>query len=212
MAGDYTGCLLFGLIMIREKAKEWLGDLYEEYIKIIDTQPTSTYTEKHHILPKSLFPEFENEVSNLVDLDFVDHLRAHEVLTKTNEPKMYFAFFMMASTTKEEFESLSDLEKFDMYKLYAKAREETIKLKSEWGKSRVGKLNNFYGKRQTDYAKKIASETHKGKKLSAEHTISFGQAQTGVPKRKVECPHCHKMIGYHLINRWHNDNCKMRGE
>lgn len=197
--------------MIKEKAKEWLGDLYDDYIKVINTKPMATYTEKHHILPKSIFPEFENDPENLVELDFMDHLKAHEILTKTKEPKMYFAFFMMISTSKPEFDDLSEQEKYELYKLYAKAREESIRLKSEWGKSRVGKLNNFFGKKQSEYAKIIASQTHKGKKLSSEHTISFGQAQKGVPKRKLQCPHCQKMVPYNLINRWHNDNCKMRG-
>lgn len=198
--------------MIREKAKEWLGELYDEYINIINKTPISTYTEKHHILPKSLFPEFENDLDNLVELDFMDHLKAHEVLTKTKEPKMYFAFFMMVNTSKAEYDELSEDEKISLYKLYAKAREEAIRLKSEWGKSRIGSLNNFFGKKQSEYAKKIASQTHKGKKLSKEHTVSFGQAQKGIPKRKVECPHCHQMVPYNLINRWHNDNCKMRGQ
>lgn len=197
--------------MIKEKAKEWLGELYDDYIKIIDTKPESSYTEKHHILPKSLFPEFENDVENLVELDFIDHLKAHEILTKTKEPKMYFAFFMMVSTSKAEFETLSEEEKHKLYKLYVKSREESIRLKSEWGKTRIGKLNNFFGKKQSEYAKQRASETHKGKKLSKEHTKSFGQAQKGIPKRKIECPYCHKLVGYHVINRWHNDNCKMRG-
>jgi hypothetical protein len=30
----------------------------------------------------------------------------------------------------------------------------------------------------------------------------------GVPKEKVKCPHCTKMGGIGIMNRWHFDNCK----
>jgi len=29
-------------------------------------------------------------------------------------------------------------------------------------------------------------------------------------KIKVECPHCKRMIAKTMINRWHNDNCKLK--
>lgn len=30
----------------------------------------------------------------------------------------------------------------------------------------------------------------------------------GVPRRKVQCVHCQKMVGINAINRYHTDNCK----
>ncbi|AZV00952.1 homing endonuclease [Escherichia phage vB_EcoM_005] len=195
--------------MIEEKVGLWLGDLTDEYLAVVSKPPKTEYTEKHHILPRSLFPEYENTPENIVSIDVLDHLEAHAILAKTKDPKMILAFWIMFSSSERRNLNLSEEE---LKIKYEEARIEMKRVKSAWGKTRIGELNPFFGKHHGEYAKKRASETHKGKKLSAEHTVSFGQAQTGVPKRKVECPHCHKMIGYHLINRWHNDNCKMRGE
>ena len=193
--------------MIYDKVGTWLGDLADEYLSVVTKPPKTKYTEKHHILPKSLFPEYETVPENIVSLDILDHLNAHEILAKTKDPKMIMAFWIMFSSSKRRKLDLSN----DELKIkYEKARIEMKRVKSEWGKSRVGKLNPFFGKHHGEYAKRRVSETHKGKKLSKEHTKSFGQAQKGVPKRKVECPHCHQMIPYNLINRWHNDNCKFK--
>lgn len=193
--------------MIREKVGIWLGDLSDEYLAVVTKPPKTKHTEEHHILPRSLFPEYANTPENIVSLDILDHLEAHEILAQTNEPKMIMAFWIMFSSSKRRN---LDLNEHDLRLKYEEARIEMAKVKSEWGKTRVGELNSFFGKTQTDLQKKRASETHKGKKLSSEHAKSFGQAQKGIPKRKLECPHCHQLVPYNLINRWHNDNCKLK--
>jgi hypothetical protein len=33
---------------------------------------------------------------------------------------------------------------------------------------------------------------------------------SGIPKKKIECPICNKMVAINTANRWHFDNCKMR--
>lgn len=35
-----------------------------------------------------------------------------------------------------------------------------------------------------------------------------GLSQKGKAKAKTQCPHCKKFAAAHLIDRWHNDNCK----
>jgi hypothetical protein len=30
------------------------------------------------------------------------------------------------------------------------------------------------------------------------------------PKKKIQCEHCKMMVAPHILNRWHNDNCKAR--
>jgi hypothetical protein len=58
--------------------------------------PTSTYTEKHHILPKSLYPEYSKNKDNLVKLTAREHFLCHWLLTKiVNDPKTIYAFQMM---------------------------------------------------------------------------------------------------------------------
>lgn len=193
--------------MIKDKVGLWLGDLADEYLSVVTRSPKTKHTENHHILPRSLFPEYESCQENIVSLDILDHLEAHEVLAKTKDPKMIMAFWIMFSSSERRNLDLSEDE---LKAKYEEARIEMKRVKSEWGKTRVGELNSFFGKHHGDYAKRRISETHKGKKLSKEHAKSFGQAQKGVPKRKLECPHCHKMVPYNLINRWHNNNCKFK--
>ena len=193
--------------MIKDKVGLWLGDLADEYLSVVTRPPKTKHTENHHILPRSLFPEYESCQENIVSLDILDHLEAHEVLAKTKDPKMIMAFWIMFSSSERRN---LDLTEDELKAKYEEARIEMKRVKSEWGKTRVGELNSFFGKTQSEYQKKRASETHKGKKLSKEHAKSFGQAQKGVPKRKLECPHCHKMVPYNLINRWHNNNCKFK--
>lgn len=193
--------------MIKDKVGLWLGDLADEYLSVVTRPPKTKHTENHHILPRSLFPEYESCQENIVSLDILDHLEAHEVLAKTKDPKMIMAFWIMFSSSERRN---LDLTEDELKAKYEEARIEMKRVKSEWGKTRVGELNSFFGKHHGDYAKRRISETHKGKKLSKEHAKSFGQAQKGVPKRKLECPHCHKMVPYNLINRWHNNNCKFK--
>ena len=45
--------------------------------------------------------------------------------------------------------------------------------------------------------------------LTKEALAKGGAAGKGKPKPKTECPHCKKMIANHVLNRFHNDNCKL---
>lgn len=67
------------------------------------------YTEKHHIIPKSLGGT--NDSENLVLLTGREHYVAHWLLTKftgnTTKQKMVFAFWLMALTNKDNNKNLS---------------------------------------------------------------------------------------------------------
>lgn len=58
------------------------------------------YFEFHHILPKSIFPEYENTKENIVKLTLYDHFIAHYIIAKTKNPKMLYAFNMMNRAKK----------------------------------------------------------------------------------------------------------------
>lgn len=61
----------------------------------------SGYTEKHHICPRSLFPELARDMDNLVVLTAREHFLAHWILAKmTNHNKMWYAFNMMKRLSK----------------------------------------------------------------------------------------------------------------
>lgn len=54
------------------------------------------YTEKHHMLPKSLFPEHSKDDDNIIILTAREHYIAHWMIAKaTMNNKMWFAFNMM---------------------------------------------------------------------------------------------------------------------
>ena len=47
------------------------------------------YSEKHHILTRSVFPEFENESWNIIEIDYVSHKLAHLYLFKAINDRRY---------------------------------------------------------------------------------------------------------------------------
>lgn len=192
---------------IKKALIEWLGhDHAKEYMDILDRAPTGP-TEFHHILPRSLFPEFEKLKDNLVELSTYDHMEAHECLAKTLEPKMIYAFNFMFADDYRRYSKLHIDKKEILKQKKIKARANMAKIQSEKGKLRVGKLNTFFGKTHSEETKTTLSKVHKGKKLSDEHIAILVSCHKGKPKRKVECPHCGTMIAIHAKNRRHFDNC-----
>jgi len=48
----------------------------------------------------------------------------------------------------------------------------------------------------------------RGKTQSAEARAKMSEQRKGIPKPKIECPHCHKLVAVNTAKRWHFDNCK----
>ena len=75
--------------------------LYVEFIKskfntIIEE---NEYVEMHHILPRSMFPEFINEDWNIIRLKYSDHIEAHRLLhLMYRNDGMNYAYFRMKSS------------------------------------------------------------------------------------------------------------------
>lgn len=102
--------------MIKDKVGVWLGDLMDEYMEVVTKPPKTKYTENHHILPRSIFPEYADNPENIVSLDVLDHLKAHEILAKTNDPKMILAFWFMFTYSERRYSELSECEKAEHLK------------------------------------------------------------------------------------------------
>tara|TARA_R110000772_G_scaffold233430_1_gene344988 strand:+ start:85 stop:510 length:426 start_codon:yes stop_codon:yes gene_type:complete len=47
-------------------------------------------------------------------------------------------------------------------------------------------------------------------KITTETCAKGGRAGKGIPKPKTKCPHCNRMIANNVLNRFHNNNCKLR--
>lgn len=58
-----------------------------------------------------------------------------------------------------------------------------------------GENNPMYGKEHTEETKEILRLKATGRKKT-------------ILNKKMECPHCKRLITSNVFNRWHNDNCK----
>ncbi|CAB4130231.1 HNHc domain containing protein [uncultured Caudovirales phage] len=113
------------------------------YFKIIDNAKTrirtSEYTEKHHIIPRSMCGS--DEKNNLVNLTSREHFICHYILIKFTEgnakQSMYMAFNMMKS------KSSSHKERYFNSRLYAATRKNFAKVMSAL---QTGSQNSQFGK------------------------------------------------------------------
>lgn len=100
-------------------------DKVKEYIDFIESckeLELPDYIEKHHILPKSLFPLYEKDKNNIIALSAINHYKAHVLLAEAYGGGMLYALRMMDARYDN-----SDIPEVN-YKLF---REEASKLRSE---------------------------------------------------------------------------------
>lgn len=89
-------------------------DNYLIYLDSVKSKNVSVW-EKHHILPKSVFPEFKTDRNNIILLSPSDHYIAHKYLFLIGRNKeLWFSFNMMKNTRKQN-NLLSD-EDYDNFK------------------------------------------------------------------------------------------------
>lgn len=85
----------------------------KKYIKFLLSydlnENLNLYCEKHHILPVATFPEFKNQVWNLVKIPYVIHVKVHEYLFKAINLRVYQRTlnFMKTNTLEKDTEMLS---------------------------------------------------------------------------------------------------------
>jgi hypothetical protein len=99
---------------------------YYAFIKSTPTSPLG-YTELHHILPRSLFPDFEKDPLNIIKLRAEDHLKAHYYLALAlpNYHTVQVAFYLMGNISR--YAANVKKAELPMYaKAYATGRELSI--------------------------------------------------------------------------------------
>ena len=166
---------------------------YEEYYRIINYRkanklPVDTYGEKHHIKPRSLYPELVNDPDNIVLLSASEHFLAHyhlwkyykeELKDKTKARSMCFAFTMM----KRVIQKSNDIEKMSL--LYSEVRKalNNIKLSKEHkrkiSEANKGEKNPNFGKHHTEEWKRKHSELLKGHFVSEETKRKISESKIG---------------------------------
>ena len=93
------------------------NDALAEYLELITSAksvarkryPTAdsryVYYEQHHILPKSLYPDFRLHKENLVLLTAREHFIAHKLLTEIFPiQSMFYAYWRMCCCNREKCE------------------------------------------------------------------------------------------------------------
>jgi hypothetical protein len=213
-------------MFLSNKYTKW----YYSIIQNAKLRTTDEYTEKHHIIPKSL--NGDNSKSNLVKLTAREHFICHMLLVRMTESKekvkMSYALWRLCNSKKYDINSHT----------YQTLRENHSKFISE---QKTGVKRKPF----TEQARKNMSEAHKGLKMNFspegiearrlgslklkgrpswikgkknpynEETLkkmseNFSRRMKGVPKKKTLCKHCGNLFAPNMINRFHNDNCKLK--
>jgi hypothetical protein len=94
-------------------------------------------------------------------------------------------------------------------------RQAMSKPKSEEGRANIARARLTTTYRPSEETKRKTSEAllgrpspMKGRKQSDEAKAKMSAYRKGLPKPKVDCPHCQKHIAVNVAKRWHFDNCK----
>jgi hypothetical protein len=194
------------------------------------------YTERHHILPRSLGGT--DDATNLVNLTAREHFICHWLLTKmhTGEArgKMINALYLMQGKNqyqdryinskvyetlrKEYAQYISKLNKGRVQPLDEKARQiaaitgrKRAPFSEEWKEKmsvkKSGKNNPRYGIIVLADTKQKMREKALGRTQSEETIKKKADAVRGSKREKKLCPHCNQMIAVNTYPRWHGANC-----
>ena len=182
------------------------------------------YTEKHHIIPKSLGGS--NDPSNLVRLTAKEHFICHRLLVKmtegNNKRKMANAAWCMVHLKNPyqdgRYRVTSNI--YASLKPYMKRSPEVIervraKLKGRKKPPRTSEHSAKLGRyvRTEEHRKAIsdARKAQKGLQKRGESALKNMSAwQKGIPKPKFKCEHCGKEVSLTNHIRWHGDKCKSK--
>ena len=137
--------------------------------------PDGTYTEKHHIYPKSIFGK--NKI--LIRLTAKEHYMVHLLLwwglrvkygsQNKNTKKMAYAFIMMVNVTSSN-QSRYKIQNANEFSLLKTARMENFS----------GKNHPCYGRKLPQYQKEILMEANRNQIRSDETREKMRVAQTGL--------------------------------
>jgi hypothetical protein len=151
-------------------------DYKRNYYKLINSRKLlnrkkgkGVYYEKHHIIPKSLGGN--NDEDNLILLTPKEHFIAHLLLTKMYEgkekAKMYFAFWRLCSSGRNIFGA----------RQYSHAKHLFSKAMSAIS---LGKEGYWKNRKHSEETKKRMSESHTGISKSEEHCKNISEGRKGI--------------------------------
>lgn len=187
--------------------------------------PNSTYTENHHIIPKSLGGS--NSKDNLVRLTAKEHFICHKLLVKMTvgnyKHKMLSALWYMSNSSKYKYTS-REYEHIKCQFSESRSIQYSGKGNPRYGvlvsAETIQKITQARAQQDTSYLKsRIITPEWRDK---IRQTLLNGSSTKGIPKseetkqkmrkpkNKSSCPHCKMVIAPHIMKRFHGDNCKAR--
>lgn len=157
------------------------------------------YSEVHHILPRSIFPEFASEPWNLVQLKYADHIEAHTILAETHPIRSFTRPLNFMLRGREEYmKRFSEITKanwaiFKQSEAYQKwylSRKRYCEKVFVRGGARYQHMVEMSRKGNTEIAKKIKSEKSKAYWGTVDK-IEYGKRVS----KRYEDPEYRKKIG-----------------
>ena len=151
--------------------------IYGQIIKnrLANTLPESEYGQKHHILPKSLYPQYKNTKTNIVKLTYREHYICHWLLTKIRPCRQMLAAFWLMNCCQNDLYSNSHA--YNEIKRAVKGLIYTDEYREKMSLALIGKNK---GKTRTDEQRKRISEKCKGIKrkqpFSEEHRRKLSES------------------------------------
>ena len=166
------------------KYNQWYTNITER----AKNRHLETYTESHHIVPRSLGGG--DEPNNLVNLTPREHFVCHWLLVKMTtgqeHHKMLNALRMMRAEKKGQHRYNTKI----TARVYESIKQEYAKLQSE---SLKGKGNGFYGKTHTPEAREKIRQKNLGNKLTPEQHARLVANTTGKKKPPITEEHRAKL-------------------
>lgn len=146
--------------------------VYNKIIEFRATNPPAGYSEKHHILPKSLGGT--DHADNLVRLTAREHFVSHRLLAKIYGGPMWIALQLMSCKKTKSAKGV-----FIPSRTYEIIKSEAAAWKSEQNK---GKGNPYYGKKHSAKVRKKMSQAASKKDFSYLKTEEYRSKRAGVGK------------------------------
>ena len=166
------------------KYKQW----YANITKRAKNRHLDSYTESHHIVPRSLGGSDESD--NLVNLTAREHFVCHWLLVKMTtgqeHHKMLNALRMMRAEKQGQQRYTTKI----TARVYESIKQEYAELQS---KQFTGTGNGMFGKHHTQEAKDKIRQKNLGKKLTLEQIEKLKKAITGKKKPPITDEHRAKL-------------------
>jgi len=166
------------------------------YMELVSKECNDEYTEKHHILPRSMFPQYAKSKWNIVRLSGRKHFIAHMLLYKmVNKKSLEYGKMLAAAVRMKSF----DDKKYVNSYLYEGAR--------------IGYSNYLKGKPLSEETRRKLSITGKGRikgpmKEEVKQRMIATKKRNYVPKIWMNKDGIQTKVVYEQIDKYLNDGWK----